>query len=318
VELVPPSLPNVAAIDIGSNSVRLLVADPAGRELVRLMQITRLGQGVDQTGTLAIQAIQRTALVIDEYAGHVRQHGVGRLRVTATSAARDASNREALFARIRDALGVEPELLSGQEEATLSFQGATAGRSADGAPFVVMDIGGGSTEFAFGSTAPERSISLALGCVRITERFLKSDPPSAAELSAAARYTRELLERVEPEVGVGRAKTWLGLAGTVTSLAARDAGLERYDPNVTHGYQLTREAVERIHTELARASAAERGKLLIQPRRASVIVGGSVALLEVMRVFDIQSLVVSERDILDGLAASLLGPGGAQHDVPLA
>jgi exopolyphosphatase / guanosine-5'-triphosphate,3'-diphosphate pyrophosphatase len=300
---------NVAAIDIGSNSVRVLVADPSGRELVRLMQITRLGQGVDQTGLLSPEAIERTARVVDEYASHVRQHRATRVRVTATSAARDASNREALFARVRQALGCEPELLSGDEEATLSFQGATSGRGSDGAPFVVMDIGGGSTEFAFGSSRPERSISLALGCVRITERFLKSDPPSADELAAAALHTRRLLERVEPEVGVRRAKTWLGLAGTVTSIAAFDAGLKEYDPSVTHGYRLEREAVERVHARLAGAALAERSTLLIQPQRASVIVGGSVVLVEVMRTFALDSLVVSEKDILDGLAASLLGPG---------
>jgi exopolyphosphatase/guanosine-5'-triphosphate,3'-diphosphate pyrophosphatase len=297
---------NVAAIDIGSNSVRLLVTDAGGRELVRLMHITKLGQDVDRTGVLAPEAIERTLLVLTEYAQQVRQHGVGRMRITATSAARDARNREALFARVRQALGSEPELISGAEEATLSFQGATAGRSSEGAPFVVMDIGGGSTEFAFGSSAPERSVSLPLGCVRISERFLKSDPPAASELAAAAAHTREVLQQVEPQVGVRRARTWLGLAGTVTSIAARDAGLQEYDPTITHGRVLTREAVERIHGELSRATLDERGKLLLQAKRAGVIVGGSVVLLEVMRTFDLPSLVVSERDILDGLAASLL------------
>lgn len=297
---------NVAAIDIGSNSVRLLVSDPSGRELVRLMHITKLGQDVDRTGVLAPEAVERTMIVLEEYAEHVRQHSAVRLRITATSAARDAGNRAELFERVRRALGKEPELISGNEEATLSFQGATAGRASDGAPFVVMDIGGGSTEFAFGVSAPERSISLPLGCVRITERFLKSDPPSPDELAAAAAHTREVLQRVEPEVGVSRARTWLGLAGTVTSIAARDAGLSEYDPTVTHGRVLTRAAVERIHAELARATLAERGGLLIQAKRAGVIVGGSVVLLEVMRALDVASLVVSERDILDGLAASLL------------
>lgn len=297
---------NVAAIDIGSNSVRLLVTDAGGRELVRLMHITKLGQDVDRTGVLAPEAIERTMAVLNEYAEQVRQHSAARVRITATSAARDAKNREALFERVRQALGSEPELISGAEEATLSFQGATAGRGSAGAPFVVMDIGGGSTEFAFGSSAPERSVSLPLGCVRISERFLKSDPPAPGELAAAAAHTRELLQQVEPQVGVGRARTWLGLAGTVTSVAARDAGLREYDPTVTHGRVLTRDAVERVHAELSRATLEERGKLLIQAKRASVIVGGSVVLLEVMRSFDLPSLVVSERDILDGLAASLL------------
>jgi exopolyphosphatase / guanosine-5'-triphosphate,3'-diphosphate pyrophosphatase len=299
-------MPNVAAIDIGSNSVRLLVTDAEGRELVRLMHITKLGQDVDRTGMLAPEAIERTMVVLDEYAEHVRAHAVARLRMTATSAARDAGNRDALFERVRRALGSEPELISGAEEATLSFQGATAGRAGEGAPFVVMDIGGGSTELAFGSTHPERSISLQLGCVRISERFLKSDPPSPSELSAAAAHTREVLQQVEPQVGVRGARTWLGLAGTVTSIAARDAGLTEYDPSVTHGRVLTREAVERIHGELSRATLAERGPMLLQAKRAGVIVGGSLVLLEVMRAFDLPSLVVSERDILDGLAASIL------------
>jgi exopolyphosphatase/guanosine-5'-triphosphate,3'-diphosphate pyrophosphatase len=299
---------NVAAVDIGSNSVRLLVTDRSGRELVRLMEITRLGQGVDRTGVLDPAALERTAVVLDEFARHVRQHGAARVRVTATSAARDASNRDSLFARVRNALGSEPELLSGDDEATLSFQGATAGRGSAGAPFVVMDIGGGSTEFAFGTARPERSISLALGCVRITERFLHHDPPSAEELGQAAAHTREQLRQVELAVGVSRAHTWLGLAGTVTSVAARDAGLKEYDPAVTHGYVLSRDAVERIHAELASLPLAERAERLIQARRASVIVGGSVVLVEVMRHFELESLVVSERDILDGLAASLRGP----------
>src|SRR5688572_17950106 len=163
---------NVAAFDIGSNSVRLLVVDQQGKELVRLMNITRLGQGVDQSGVLDAQAMSRTALVLDEYAAHLRAHAVQRLRVTATSAARDAQNRDEFFARVRRALGIVPELISGEDEAALSFRGATRGQSQGGAPFVVMDIGGGSTEFAFGSGRPERSLSLALGCVRVSERFL--------------------------------------------------------------------------------------------------------------------------------------------------
>jgi exopolyphosphatase/guanosine-5'-triphosphate,3'-diphosphate pyrophosphatase len=299
---------NVAAVDIGSNSVRLLVTDRSGRELVRLMEITRLGQGVDRTGVLDPAALERTAVVLDEFARHVRQHGAARVRVTATSAARDASNRDSLFARVRDALGSEPELLSGDDEATLSFQGATAGRGSAGAPFVVMDIGGGSTEFAFGSTQPQRSLSLSLGCVRVSERFLATDPPTLSELSAAQTYTRGLLARVEPQVGVSGAKTWLGLAGSVTSIAARALGLTHYDPTLTHGYRLQRSSGENIHAELAGLPLLERARWGLDARRAGVIVGGSLVLVEVMRFFGLAELVVSEKDILDGLAASLRGP----------
>jgi exopolyphosphatase / guanosine-5'-triphosphate,3'-diphosphate pyrophosphatase len=300
---------SVAAIDIGSNSVRLLIAAPDGSELVREMHITKLAEGVDRTGRLAEAAMARTLLVLEAYGAQLRQHGVKRIRVTGTSAARDAENREELFERVRRAVGSAPELLSGGAEAALAFAGATAGEPAERAPFVTLDIGGGSTEFAFGTHAPEHSLSLDMGCVRITERFLPSDPPLPAELAAASRFIRGQLERVDREVPCRRARTWLGMAGTVTSLAARDAGLASYDPLVTHGYELRRERVEALHTELAGRAAAERAASLLDPKRAGVIVGGSVILVEVMRHFALEAIQVSERDILDGLAASLLAEG---------
>lgn len=300
---------SVAAIDIGSNSVRLLIAAPDGRELVREMHITKLAEGVDRTGRLAEAAMTRTLAVLEAYGARIREHGVRRLRVTGTSAARDAENRDELFERVRRAVGSAPELLSGGAEAALAFAGATAGEPAASAPFSTLDIGGGSTEVAFGTSAPERSLSLDIGCVRISERFLASDPPAPAELSAAGAFVRAQLERVDREVPCRRARTWLGMAGTVTSLAARDAGLTRYDPSVTHGYALRRERVESLHAELAARSAAQRAEWLLDPKRAGVIVGGSVILVEVMRHFELAVLQVSERDILDGLAASLLSGG---------
>jgi exopolyphosphatase / guanosine-5'-triphosphate,3'-diphosphate pyrophosphatase len=296
---------SVAAIDIGSNSVRLLIVDDQQRELCREMHITRLAEGVDRTGVLGEAPMARTLSVLETFGASVARHGVARVRVTGTSAARDAKNRAEFFQRVHAAVGSVPELLSGGAEAALAFGGATADQSPDMGPFVTLDIGGGSTEFAFGGSAVERSISLDIGCVRITERFLGGDPPRSAELEAAAGHVRGLLARVELEVPCRSAKTWLGLAGTVTTLAARDAGLAAYNPSVTHGRCLTRARVEALHAELAQRSQAERVPLLLEAKRAPVIVGGSIILLEVMRFFDLSSILVSERDILDGLAASL-------------
>ena len=295
----------IAAIDIGSNSVRLLIAGSGGAQLCREMNITRLAEGVDRTGRLAEAAMQRTLAVLERYGVELSRHQVRRLRVTGTSAARDAENRSDFFARVRAAVGTEPELLSGEQEAALAFAGATHGRDPAAGPFVTLDIGGGSTEFAFGQAAPESSISLNLGCVRVTERFFASDPPSAAELGQAREFLRAEFVKVERSVPCRRARTWLGLAGTVTSLAARDAGLSKYDPSVTDGYVLSRERVLAMHEELCALPHEGRARLLLEPQRASVIVGGSIVLAEVMRHFDLPRIMVSERDILDGLVASI-------------
>jgi exopolyphosphatase/guanosine-5'-triphosphate,3'-diphosphate pyrophosphatase len=299
---------SVAAIDIGSNSVRLLIVGADGTEKCREMNITRLAEGVDRSGRLSEAAMARTIEVLDAYAVLLRHHGAERVRVTGTSAARDAQNRDIFFERVEGAVGQAPELLSGGAEAALAFAGATADQVAAHGPFLTLDIGGGSTEFAFGRGEPEHSISLDIGCVRISERFLHTDPPGAAELAEAGAFIRTLLERVEREVPCRSAQTWLGLAGTVTSLAARDAGLTRYDPSVTHGYRLARARVEALHAELAARDQAGRRALLLEPKRASVILGGSIILVEVMRWFGLEQIVTSERDILDGLAASLLAP----------
>ncbi len=306
---------SVAAIDIGSNSVRLLIVGADGAEVCREMHITRLAEGVDQNARLGDAAMARTLAVLESYGKLMREHGVPSdgprrsVRVTGTSATRDAQNREDFFQRVESAVGSRPELLSGAAEAALAFAGATRDRARDGAPFVTLDIGGGSTEFAFGSDEPEHSISLDIGCVRVTERFFHDDPPTRPQLNEARGFIRNLLERVDGEVPCRRAKTWLGLAGTVTTLAARDAGLQRYDPSVTHGYALARSRVEALHEELASRPAAGRAELLLEPKRAGVILGGSIILVEVMRFFDLDVLTVSERDILDGLAASLRSPG---------
>lgn len=301
---------NVAAIDIGTNSVRLLITDAAGRELVRHMQITRLGQGVDVTGELHPDAIARTVAVLEAYRRDLDAHAVTRLRATATSAARDARNSGVFFDRAERAVGQRPELLPGDEEALLSFRGATSslGDALPG-PYLVIDIGGGSTEFVLGAAAPEQLISTNMGCVRMAERHLRDDPPSAAQLEACFADVRRLLDDVRRTVDVKRARTVVGLAGTITTLASLQQRLTAYDPTRTHRSTLTRAQVEQLFDELARADVATRRTLLVDPKRAEVIVGGAAVLLTIMRELALGELVVSEADILDGLAASLRGAG---------
>jgi exopolyphosphatase / guanosine-5'-triphosphate,3'-diphosphate pyrophosphatase len=297
---------NVAGIDIGTNSVRLLITDEAGRELAREMRITRLGQGVDVSGSLHPDAIARTVEVLAGYRALLAQHRVGRVRATATSAARDAKNSAAFFDAAEQALGHRPELLPGEEEALLSFRGATDGLAAVApGPYLVIDIGGGSTEFVLGEQTPEQLISVNMGCVRMAERHLVADPPTAAQLEACFADVQRILEQVTQAVDVRRARTVVGLAGTITALAYLQQGLKQYDPARTHRSLLTRVQVESAFEQLARADVATRRGMLAEPKRAEVIVGGAAVLLTVMRELQIESLLVSESDILDGLAASL-------------
>lgn len=295
----------VAAVDIGTNSVRLLVTDSLGNELERLMRMTRLGQGVDVTGELAPDAIARTTHVLEEYAARVRVHGATRIRAVATSAARDARNGADFFDAAERSLGVRPELLSGDAEARLSFAGATLGLARDDAPFLVVDLGGGSTEFVLGTDRPEAAISLQMGCVRMSERHLRSDPPTSAELSACESDVRRGLAQVRGVMDVTKARTVIGLAGTVTALSAMQLGLTHYDATRTHHSRLTAEQVAASCARLARANVTERRTLLVEPARAEVIVGGAVVLATLMSELGLTELLVSERDILDGLAASV-------------
>lgn len=297
---------NVAAIDIGTNSVRLLIADAAGREIERPMRITRLGQGVDVTGVLAPEAVARTLGVLAEYRSALQRSNVTRVRATATSAARDAKNSQQFFDAAELALGVRPELLSGEEEARLSFRGAAHGLPPELGPFLIIDLGGGSTEFVLGTSQPEALISTQLGCVRMTERRLLTDPPSAAELQACFDDVRRELERVRQVMDVKRARTVVGLAGTVTALSAMQLGLVRYDATRTHHSRITRSQVEALFGRLSAATVAQRRGMLAEPARAEVIVGGAAVLLTIMRELLLDELLVSERDILDGLAASLV------------
>jgi exopolyphosphatase/guanosine-5'-triphosphate,3'-diphosphate pyrophosphatase len=303
----------VAAIDIGTNSVRLLVAEVDGsspREakvvpLDRRMRITRLGQGVDKARALAPEAIERTTAVLREYRAALDEHGVTAVRATATSAARDASNRDEFFAAAHDALGVTPELLSGEEEAALSFLGATADLDAP-APYLVVDIGGGSTEFVLGTDAPTGLVSLDMGCVRITEQYIESDPPAPEELSNAVAAVRDLVAEVPRVIpGATEAATLVGLAGTVTTVAAVELGLPEYDPEKIHHFVLTRDAAEEVFRTLATENAEQRRHNPgLEPGRVDVIVGGTAVLVGVFRVLGFEEMRVSEADILDGLVRS--------------
>jgi len=303
----------VAAVDIGTNSVRLLVAEIDGSTprdakvvpLDRRMRITRLGQGVDRTRALASDAIERTTAVLREYRDALTEHGVTQVRATATSAARDASNRDEFFRAAHDALGATPELISGDEEAALSFLGATADLDAP-APYLVVDIGGGSTEFVLGTDAPVGLVSLDMGCVRITEQFLESDPPAPEELSNAVAVVRDLVAEVPRVIpGAPDAATLVGLAGTVTTIAAIELGIPEYNPEKIHHFHLTRAAAEDVFRTLATENAAQRAHNPgLEPGRVDVIVGGAAVLVGIFRVLGFDEMLVSEADILDGLVRS--------------
>jgi exopolyphosphatase/guanosine-5'-triphosphate,3'-diphosphate pyrophosphatase len=301
----------VAAIDIGTNSVRLLVADlddPAGPLVTidRRMRITRLGQGVNASRRLAPEAIERTLGVLREYRAAIDEHGAARVRATATSAARDSENRDEFFGPASEVLGVVPELLTGEEEARLSFMGATIELAAP-APYLAVDIGGGSTEFVFGTSAPEALRSIDVGCVRVTEQWLHSDPPAPEELSNAVSAVRDELADVQRAVPMlSEAATVVGLAGTVTTVAAVEQGLHEYDRDRIHHFRLTRAAAEEVFRTLATEPIADRRHNPgLEAERVDVIVGGAIVLVAIFRTFELTEMLVSEADILDGLARSL-------------
>jgi exopolyphosphatase/guanosine-5'-triphosphate,3'-diphosphate pyrophosphatase len=300
----------VAAIDCGTNSVRLLVSEDGRSTLERLMRITRLGQGVDRSGRLDPDAVDRTVAVLREYRDVMDRFEVDRVRMTATSAARDAANRDDFFAAAEAAVGVRPELLSGEEEGRLSFLGATAELDPADGPFLVFDIGGGSTEFTYGTTESEATVSTDMGCVRITEAWLHGDPPTAVELSQALSIIGIHLDDVVREIPQAtEAATYVGLAGTVSTAAAVELGLATYDRDRIHHSRLSKAAVEDVFRTLATEPLAERiHNPGLERERADVIVGGMCVFVGVMRRLGIAECLVSESDILDGLAMSLVGP----------
>jgi exopolyphosphatase/guanosine-5'-triphosphate,3'-diphosphate pyrophosphatase len=313
----------VAAIDCGTNSIRLLVADvpPEGAhtDLLRRMEVVRLGQGVDATGRLAPEAIERTRVVLAEYAAQARELGAQRVRMVATSATRDAANRADFEAMVTATLGQLPDVVPGVEEAELSYLGATASLSAaaqaHGAPpprppFLVVDIGGGSTEFVLGDAGGVRAArSVDIGCVRLTERHLHSDPPPPDEVQAAEADVRAALELVAADVPVHEAATLVGLAGSVTTVAALALDLPEYDPVAIHGSRIPVAAVRSVTAGLLSATRAKRaGYPVMHPGRVDVIGAGSLVLRVIMDAFDLEEVVVSEHDILDGIALRLARP----------
>jgi exopolyphosphatase/guanosine-5'-triphosphate,3'-diphosphate pyrophosphatase len=300
----------VAAIDMGTNSVRLLVAGPGDGDLVQLardMIITRLGKDVDRARKLDPQALERTIRVIQRYVRRARALGAQRIRVASTSAVRDASNREELFEAIRTLTGEPPEVLTGEHEAALSFLGATVGLERP-TPFLVFDIGGGSTELVLGTKQPDAAVSVDTGSVRITERVQPSDPPTDDDLRAMETLAAEALDEAERVVHAGLAATLVGVAGTTTTVQAVSLGLPFYDPEAIHRTVLARAEAERVTAQLSRMTVAERAALpVMAPGREDVIVAGALILLEIFRRWGFEECVVSERDLLDGLVIEMTG-----------
>lgn len=303
----------VAAIDVGTNSTRLLVAETIGqsfRPLDRRMTITRLGEGVDRTRALSEEALRRTFSTVAEYAAICGEYGVERIRVTGTSAVRDARNKEAFFDGIRRLTGGEPVVLTGDLEARATFAGVVSDLP-DGGPIVVVDIGGGSTELIVGEGLPERLVSLDIGCVRLFEKHLRSDPPSATELEQLRAEVNAALMSARPMLEVPRGARLVGVAGTVTQLAALKAGTAVYDPEVTHHAVMTHGDVRMLAKRLESLPFEQRRRVRgLDPGRVDVIVAGVEILLSVMELFDMAEVTVSEKDILDGLVLELIGQAG--------
>jgi exopolyphosphatase / guanosine-5'-triphosphate,3'-diphosphate pyrophosphatase len=313
----------VAAIDCGTNSIRLLVADVTVhddgrkdlRDVHREMRIVRLGQGVDATGRLAPEALDRTRAALVDYAMIARRRGVERVRMVATSATRDAENREDFFAMVRETLGVEAEIITGDEEARLSFTGAVGDLDPEDGPFAVTDVGGGSTEVVVGTwDGAQADITAAhsadIGCVRLTERCLHDDPPTAEQVAEAEKVARQVLDEAFARVDCSGVRTWVGVAGTVTTLSAIAQDLPEYDPHAIHLSQISQNGVEQIADRLLGMSHDERAAIgSMHPGRVDVIGGGAQVVKVLADEFaeraGVVAMTVSEHDILDGIALSI-------------
>ncbi|MFW0796261.1 Ppx/GppA phosphatase family protein [Gordonia sp. CPCC 205515] len=312
--------PIVGAVDCGTNSIRLLIARPAATQLTdihREMRVVRLGEGVDATGQFSPVALERTRKALGDYVDLMIEAGVQRVRMVATSATRDAANRDDFFAMTAELLGrVVPgataEVITGDEEARLSFRGAVGELDPAAGPFVVTDLGGGSTEVVLGDeNGVHAAYSANIGCVRLTERALHSDPPTDDEIEAAQDFARQRLSEAFAAVQVEQARTWVGVAGTMTTLSAVGAGLTDYDPDVIHLSRISLTDLDEVCRRLIHMTRAERAALgPMHPGRVDVIGGGALVTLELARVLaeraPITELVVSEHDILDGIALGLL------------
>ncbi len=304
----------VAAVDCGTNSIRLLVADVDEaegaplREVDRRMEIVRLGEGVDRTGRLSPAALERTFTACDAYAEVIRAAGAERVRFVATSASRDVENRDDFVAGVRERLGVEPEVVTGDEEAWLSFAGATrellGGDAAT--PFLVVDIGGGSTELVLGDRDVTAARSVDVGCVRMTERHLHDDPPTAGQVAAARADVEEAVRDAARTVPLAEARTLVGLAGSVTTVAAMALGLAAYDPERIHHSRISAADVHDVARTLLAMTHDQRAALpFMHPGRVDVIGAGALVLAVVLENVPVDEVLVSEHDILDGIAFSL-------------
>ncbi|MEY4164145.1 MAG: hypothetical protein RLZZ79_1097 [Actinomycetota bacterium] len=299
----------VAAIDCGTNSIRLLIADVAGgsfREIFRAMEIVRLGQGVDETGSFAPEAIERTLRAVGEFSEEISRRGVSAIRFCATSATRDATNRDDFINGVREILGVTPEVISGEEEARLSFAGAVRELHPSDAPFLVIDIGGGSTEFVFGTTEVISAKSVDIGCVRMSERHLKSQPPSSESMESAVRDIERAIDLAAVDVDIKSSRTLVAVAGTATTVAAAALGLPEYDRQAIH---LSRVSADAVHEISQRFLAMDRSEIAalgyMHPGRVDVIAAGALVLDRIMQRTGAAEFVASESDILDGMAWSL-------------
>ena len=304
----------IAAIDCGTNSIRLLVAeyDATARTLtdrLRRTELVRLGQDVDRTGRLAPEAIERTRVALASYVADCEREQVEKVRKVATSATRDAANRDDFRAMVLRTLGTEPEVISGREEAELSFVGAVRELTDTATPRLVADIGGGSTELVLGDGSVEAACSMDIGSVRLTERHLHDDPPMADQVAVAERDLRDALTVARRDVPIERARTFIGVSGTVTTVSALAQGLARYDPARTHHSHIPAAAVRETADWLLHSTRADRAaKAVIQPGRVDVIGAGALILRVLTDQVGAGEVVVSEKDILDGIAWSIVEP----------
>ena len=299
----------VAAIDCGTNSIRLLIADIDGnnfREVVRDMEIVRLGQGVDETGQFHPDAIARTLAAVDKFAAEIAKRGVEKIRFCATSATRDATNRHLFVDGVRERLGIELEVISGDEEAALSFAGAIKDLDPSNGPFLVVDIGGGSTEFVFGTSTVEAARSVNIGCVRMTERHFASDPATPEQIEAARSDIQAAIAQAAAVVPITKANTLVAVAGTATTVAAAALDLPEYDRYAIHLSRISAQQTHDAATMFATSTREQRLALgYMHPGRVDVIAAGSLVLSEIMKATGASEFVASESDILDGMAFSL-------------
>jgi exopolyphosphatase/guanosine-5'-triphosphate,3'-diphosphate pyrophosphatase len=299
----------VAAIDCGTNSIRLLIADVESnklREVVRDMEIVRLGQGVDQTGEFHPDAIDRTLAAVDKFAAEIARRGVEKIRFCATSATRDATNRALFIDGVRERLDIEVEVITGAEEAELSFIGAIQELNPSSGPFLVVDIGGGSTEFVFGNNKVESAKSVNIGCVRMSERHFKNDPPTDNQIELARADIQEAIALAGAEVPITQAKTLVAVAGTATTVAAAALDLDTYDRYSIHLSRISAVQVHEVSEMLKNMDRSQRLKLgYMHPGRVDVITAGSLVLSEVMKATRATEFIASETDILDGIALSI-------------